>query len=155
MTSLVQYTNGTGDVQNLASLGIELSATGQMSFDSSKLEALTDSQLHDALGFLGSATTGLGQLQSSFTQISDPISGTIKAQTDQFDATNKRLTDQISTLTDRINAMQAGLQLQLSAADSLIASLNSQQSLLTSSIQSLNFSSFGYNSTAPTSSSSG
>jgi hypothetical protein len=50
-------------------------------------------------------------------------------------------------MTARVNAMQATLSAKLQAADTQLAQMQSQQQLLTSTIQSLNFTSFGYQNT--------
>jgi flagellar hook-associated protein 2 len=147
--SLVNSYGGSGSVKSLTDLGIELDNSGKMSFNASTFNALTNSQITDAYSFLGSTTAGPGAMQSRFTQLSDPVTGAIKAQQDQYDATDKRITTQVDELTTRINAMQATLQSKLQVADSLLASLASQQSMLTSSIQSMNFASYGYQTTAP------
>jgi flagellar hook-associated protein 2 len=143
MSDLVNYRTGSGAIRSLADLGITLSQSGQMSFDATKLNSLSDSQLADAFKFLGSAKTGFGQLQKGFTQISDPVTGVIKAQLQQYQAADRRITQQISEMTARINIMQATLQSQLQAADALLAKLQSQQDLLTSSITGLNYSTYG------------
>jgi flagellar hook-associated protein 2 len=154
MFSLLNSGTGSGTVQNLTDLGIELDNNGVMSLNSDTFNALSTTQIADAYTFLGSKTAGPTSMQAQFTQLSDPTTGTIQAQETQWDATDTRLTAQVSALTDRINLMQTTLQSKLQVADSLLASLASTQTMLTSSIQSLNFSSYGYNSTAPTSSSS-
>ena len=143
MLNLVNYQGGTGSIHNLSDLGISMDQTGQMSFDSSKVDGLSSSQLSDAFSFLGSATTGLGNLQNAFSQISDPITGAIQSQLRSFTATEQRLSDQITQLTSRITLMQTTLQSKLQMADASVAQLQSQQNLLTSSIQSLNFSTYG------------
>jgi flagellar hook-associated protein 2 len=153
--SLVNSSASNGSVQSLADLGIELNSSGVMSFNSATFAALSSSQITDAYTFLGSATDGPIAMQSQFTQLSDPATGAIKVQEDQYDAADTRITAQVSDLTDRINAMQATLQSKLQVADTLLASLASQQSILTASIQSLNFSSFGFQTQAPTQTSSG
>ena len=154
MFSLLNSGTGSGTVQNLTDLGIELDNNGVMSLNSGTFNALSNTQIADAYSFLGSKTAGPSAMQSRFTQLSDPTTGTIQAQETQWDATDKRLTAQVSALTDRINAMQATLQSKLQIADSLLASLASTQSMLTSSIQSMNFTAYGYQSTAPTQSNS-
>ena len=155
MQSLMNYSGGSGSVQSLAALGIELDRSGKMSFNSSTFDALSDNQISDGISFLGSATTGLGSMASNFTQISDPNTGMIQNLLNTYDASDLRITDQISSMNDRINSMQAALQSKLQAADTLLASLASQQNILTSSIQSLNFASYGYQTQAPTSQSGG
>lgn len=142
--------SGSGSVQSLTALGIELSNSGVMSFNSAGFNVLSDSQITDAYTFLASSTAGPSAMQARFTQLSDPVTGAIKAQQDQYDASDKRMTTQVEALTARIALMQATLQSKLQIADSLLASLASQQSMLTSSIQSMNFTSYGYTATAPT-----
>jgi len=148
--SVINSYGGSGSVKSLADLGIEMSNSGVMSFNSATFNALSNSQITDAYSFLGSATGGPAAMQKNFTNLGDPVTGAIKAQQDQYDATDKRLSTQVDELTFRINAMQATLQSKLQIADSLLASLASTQTMLTASIQSMNFSSYGYQSTAPT-----
>ena len=68
MQDLVTYWNPTsnGGIQSLSDLGVIFSATGtgQMSFDASTFNGLSDSQISDAfqfLGFLQLGVCGLGQ----------------------------------------------------------------------------------------------
>lgn len=153
MSSIVQYQGGTGGMTNLANLGIEMSTTGQMSFNSTSFNALTDTQISSSLSLLGSSTTGLGGLQNSFTAITDSSTGTIAEQEAQWKTTATRLQDQISAKITQIQAMEQTLNLQLAAADTSIANLASQQNTLTASIKSLDFTSYGYNDTNTSSSS--
>jgi flagellar capping protein FliD len=154
LRGLVNY-NGSGAIKSLAALGIELDASGKMSFNQTTTDpsrhiafnSLSSAQITAAFSFLGSATTGFGSLSSQLTQISDPITGLIKVQQDQYDAADTRITAQVSTLTDRINSMQKSLSAQLQAADVLIASLNSQQQMLTATLQGSSFAAFGASST--------
>lgn len=154
MFSLVNSSANGSSVQSLTDLGIELDNSGKMSFNSDTFNALSSSQIADAFNFLASPTAGTAAMQSKFTQLSDPTTGAIKAQEDQWDAADKRLSSQVDDLTARINAMQAALQSKLQAADTLLASMASTQSMLTASIQAMNFTSYGYQNTAPTQTSS-
>lgn len=128
---------GTGAIKALADLGIELSSAGKMSFNSTKYYSLSSTDFAAAFSFLGSTTTGWGALASGFTSISDPITGLIKTQQDQYDAADKRLTTQITDLNKRIEFMRSSLSRQLQQADSLLAKLGSQQSLLSASLKGL------------------
>lgn len=152
--SLMNSSSGSGGVQSLATLGIELSNSGVMSFNSTTFGALTDSQVAAAYSFLGSKTDGPTAMQAQFTALSDPTTGAIQAQEAQWTTTDNELTTRVAAMNTMIATQQATLQSKLQAADSLLASLASQQNMLTSSIQSLNFTSYGYQSTAPTSSTS-
>jgi flagellar hook-associated protein 2 len=154
MRGLVNY-NGTGVIKSLSALGIELDSHGQMTFNQTTTDptqhiafnSLSSAQIAGAFSFLGSATTGFGGLSAKLTQFSDPITGAIEAQQDQFDAADTRIGDQVTAMTARVNAMQATLSAKLQAADTQLAQMQSQQQLLTSTIQSLNFTSFGYQNT--------
>jgi flagellar hook-associated protein 2 len=167
LRGLVNY-SGTGTIKSLNDLGIELDSTGKMSFNQTTTDAsrhiafnsLSSVQIAGAFSFLGSATSGFGQLAGSLTQFSDPLTGAIQAQQAQFDAADTRLSDQVARMTAQVNAMQTGLSAKLQAADAQLAQMQSQQQLLTSTIQGLNFASFGFQNTnsstfSPSSSSSG
>jgi flagellar hook-associated protein 2 len=146
LRSLVNY-NGTGTIKSLTDLGIELDATGKMSLNQGTFNALSSSQIAGAFSFLGSATTGFGGLSANLSQFSDPIAGAIKSQQDQFDAAYSRLGDQVTTMASQLNQMQTTLSAKLQAADALVATMQSQQQMLSSTIQGLNFASFGYQNT--------
>lgn len=134
--------SGTGSIKGLADLGLQFSQTGELSFDPTTFAALSDAQINDGLNFVNSSV-GLGSFAAKFNEVSDPVSGLIKLEQDQYTQTNLRLTDQISTVTDQINAMQSALADQLHAADALLASLSSQQNVLTAEIQGLNLTMYG------------
>ncbi len=141
---------GSGAIQSLSDLGIQIDNTGKMTFDSATFDSLSPTQIAGAFSFLGSTTTGLGGISQQFASITDPISGLIKTQTDSYTKTDQDLQSQISALNSRITIMQTALTSQLEAADAFEAQLQSQQNELTATIQSLNFTSFG----APTGTSS-
>ena len=134
-------------VQSLADLGITFDAQGQASFDSSKLNNLNDAQLTSAFSFVGSASTGFASLGGQLQQLSDPVTGLIRAQQDSYTSSDLRLKDQISALQGRITVMQTATQARLHQMDALLASLQSQQQILTASIQSVNLALFGKNPT--------
>jgi flagellar hook-associated protein 2 len=144
LRQLTSY-QGTGNIKSLAALGISLDKTGKMSFGQTAFNSLSDAQVSDGFSFLGSATSGFGALASKFTQLSDPVSGLIHTQQDGYTRSDKEMTDQITNLQDRITISQNALTQKIQVADSLLASLQSQQSMLTASIQSVNFAAFGKN----------
>jgi flagellar hook-associated protein 2 len=142
---LRQLTNftGSGAIKSFADLGLNLDQTGTLSFNQDTFNGLSDSQIASGFTFVSSSTSGFGSLAANFNQISDPISGLIKIQTDQYAATDKRLNDELATTNARISAMQSNLTLKLESADALLAQLTSQQTVLTASISSLNFTLYG------------
>jgi flagellar hook-associated protein 2 len=134
---------GSGAIQSLSDLGIELDQTGKMSLNSTTLNALSSSQISSAFSFLGSTTTGLGGFSQQFATITDPYSGLIKTQQDNYQQTDQHLQTQINDLNQRISIMQTSLTSQLETADALVAQLTSQQNELTATIQSLDYTAFG------------
>ena len=92
---------------------------------------------------LGSATTGLGAIANQFSAISAPSTGTIASEINAWNTQNTTLTTNISNATAQVNEMQTLLSQQLEAADAQVDELQTQQSLLTSSIQSLNYTTYG------------
>jgi flagellar hook-associated protein 2 len=143
LRQLTSY-QGTGAVKSLSDLGIRFDTTGHLTFDQNAFASLSSAQITGAFTFLGSASSGLSSLAQTFNQLSDPVSGMIAAQENGNDQINSHLSDQIQTLTARLNRSQTALQQQLAAADTLAASLESQQKILAGSIQSMNFVAFGY-----------
>ncbi len=134
-------TNGT----SLSTLGITFSDNGQMSFDSTVLPGLSSSQLTSAFAYLGSATTGFGAIANQLTQITDPASGTIAKEETGLNNENTDLSNQITTLNSQLTTMQNNLTTQLEAADAACAELESQQTVLTSSIDSVDLVLYGQN----------
>jgi flagellar hook-associated protein 2 len=142
LRQLTSYT-GSGGVRSLADMGITLGSNGKMTFDQNVLNSLTDGQLNDAFNFFGTDKSGFGGLSAVLNQISDPVSGIIANEISTLTASDQRLQTQINAMVTSINKMQYTLFDQLTQADTLISSLNSQQDLLTSTIQSLNYVLYG------------
>lgn len=132
---------GDASVNSLTELGIELDKKGVMSFHTSTFYALSNTNMSDAYDLLGAV--GFTDLCGRLSQITDPLKGIIKTQQDQYDVADQRLTKQVTAINERVASMQASLSAKLQAADSLLASLASQQSMLDASIQSVNLALFG------------
>ncbi len=134
---------GSGDIKSLSDLGVQLGKDGKITFDTTVFTALSASQVNSAFDFFGSPSTGFGGLSDKFSQITDPVTGLVKLQQDNYDQADKRTQSDITDLNDRIGQLQTRVAAQLQAADALQAQLTSQQSVLTATLQSLNFTSFG------------
>lgn len=148
-----QGTDGTGGINTLMDLGVSVDKTGQMSVDTSVLSGMTSGQLTNALNFIGDGTKGISALSTTFSSFGDTTSGLIQQDITQDQASEQTLQDQIDAMNVRIQAAQKTEMAKLEAADALLANLTSQQSILTSSIQSLNYTLYG-TSTSTSSSSS-
>ena len=145
LRELASYESAASTMNNLTDLGIEFDDLGVMTFDTDHFYSISDADIAKGFDFLGTETTGLGALSDNFEQISDPITGLIKTQQDQYDITDDRLTDQILILGERIDLMQTTLSAKLQQADVLVAQLEAQQTLLQGNIDSLNLALFGKN----------
>ena len=135
--------SGSGEVRSLVDLGVELDKNGVMSFNSTKFYSLPTSTIEAAFSFLGSSSSGFGAYSQKLAQISDPITGLIRTQQDAYDTADQRLTKQIAVLSDRVQQMQRTLSTKLEQADALLSQLQSQQTMLTANLQSLNYSLYG------------
>lgn len=143
MRQLTTYSGSNS--MSLAALGVTLDTTGKMSFDPKVFNGLSDKSISDAFSYLGSSSTGFGAIAQQFTQLSDPIGGLIKTEQNGIDTANQRLAAQIDDLSARLAATQAALTRKLQRADASVSGLQSQQQILTSSIQAINLSLFGKN----------
>src|SRR5580698_2599134 len=143
MLQLASYNTSGSDINSLASLGVTFDQTGTASFDPTALSSLSTSQTSEVFSFLGSATTRLGALANQFSAISAPSSGAIASEVSAWTTENQTLTTNISNATNQVNTMQTLLSQQLEAADAQVDELQSQQSLLTSAVQSLNYTTYG------------
>lgn len=146
------FYQGSGSTSSLMDLGVSLDKTGQMSVDTTVLSAMTPEQLSGALSFIGNGTTGISALSTSFTSFSDGTSGVIQQNITQDQTSEQDLQNQIDAMNVRIQTAQQTEMAKLEAADSLLAQLESQQNILSASIQSLNYTLYG-SSTSSTSSS--
>jgi flagellar hook-associated protein 2 len=142
MRNLGNY-QANGAVKSLAEMGVNFESTGKITFDSTKFDGLSDSQISGAFQFFGSASTGFGALAKNFNQLTDPVTGLIRLQQDSYDTTDRRLQSQISTLTERIDNTQKSVSARLQLADALLAQLESQQKSITASIQSVTYALYG------------
>jgi flagellar hook-associated protein 2 len=148
LQQMVSYTTSSGGVQSLADLGVEFSETGQASFDQSTFDALSQTQISDALNYLGSTTSGFGGFSQQLTQYSDPISGLIQDEITGLRTTNTNLQSQISALTTQITNMTNSMTQQYEAADAAQAELQQQQSDLNASLEGLNLVLYGRDTTS-------
>ncbi len=156
LQSLLNYRATSGAIPSLTALGVGMQDnTGVLSFNQSNTDptlpppfsSLSSSQIAAAFSFLGSSTTGFGALANNLTEYSDSLTGSIAGQESEWQTDTTNINTQITNLTNQANQMQTTLEAALQSADSHIAQLQSQQQLLSESIQSENFTAFGYNNT--------
>jgi len=137
--------SGPDGTSSLASAGLSLGVDGQMTFDETQVAWMSDAELEKAFALLEDSPGSLGALAADLEEMSDPVTGIITYELSAYDETDERLTLQIATLSERVSATQTTLFAQLQAADALLAQLESQQTVIEASIESLKLVLFGKN----------
>jgi flagellar hook-associated protein 2 len=132
----------SGSVKSLADVGVTFDSTGVLSFDSTAFNSLSSTAIQDAFGFF-KTSTGLGSEALRLDSFTDSVTGLAQVQLNQYTTTDSRLSSQISVLEERINAIQISYQQRLQAADALLGQIESQQTIITASIDSLNLLLYG------------
>jgi len=138
MRQIAGHRATSGSIKSLAELGITFDSKGTVEFDSDVLDGLTDEEMADAFAFLDNSSLGIGKFAGGLRQFSDPISGLIKLEQQGLDRVDLAIQKQLTSLTDRLQVMQRGIALKLQQADSLLATLESQQNTVRASLQGLN-----------------
>jgi flagellar hook-associated protein 2 len=132
LTQMITYSGSSGSITSLAQLGIEFTQQGTLTFNSSALTGLSQSQISDALTFLGDPNTGgfLQYANNSLNSITDPTSGAVAVETATLQKQNSTDQTQITNDQAKLTLMQTNLQQQMAQANALIASLQSQTNFL-------------------------
>lgn len=133
MNQMVGYIgSGSGSINSLAQLGVEFTQQGTLTFDSSAIAGLSQSQISDALTFLGNVNSG-GYLQyanNMLNGITDPGSGIIATETQTLDSQNQSDQTQITNDQAQLTLMQTNLNNQIAQANALISALENQTTFL-------------------------
>ena len=123
----------------MVEIGLELDDKGKLSFNSLTFNLLSDSQIQDAIAFIGDTSTGFaGNAAGLLDSLGDPVTGQIQAAISTLQDSDTRLSEQIEEEQERVDALIANLEAQFAAADLLISQLEAQQSLLTTLFEAQN-----------------
>jgi len=136
---------GVGAINALSQLGVGFGSDGKATFDATAFSVLSDSDIQNGFSFLGSTSTGFGALKSRLSQLSDPVTGLIALQNSKYDESDKRISNRVEELTERLAALQRSTAARLQTVDALLGSLQSQQTIIEASYKSLQLTLFGRN----------
>jgi flagellar hook-associated protein 2 len=136
LDSIATYT-GDGSFGGLASLGLTLGSDGHLTFDESTMLGADLSNSSAVNSFLGSISGGgyLQAINNTLNGLEDPTPGAIKTTEASFEAQSTDMQNQITAQQQQVTQLQTNLTNQMSAADSLIASLQSQYNYLSQVFQ--------------------
>ena len=131
LRAITGFSGATGNVRAIAELGLELDDQGALSFDASRFDQLALSDFEAIRAFVGSTTTGFaGNAYGRLGDLADPVTGRIHTAVGFLEESDLRLAGEITQLEERIDLAIANLEERFGAADTLLAQLESQQSLL-------------------------
>jgi flagellar hook-associated protein 2 len=132
LTQMISYTGSGGSITSLAQLGVEFTQQGTLTFDSSAIGSLNQSQIGDALTFLGSPNSGgfLQYANNTLNSITDPVNGAVASESQALETQNQDDQTQINNDQTQLTLMQTNLQNQMAQANALIATLQSQTTFL-------------------------
>lgn len=136
LQTIGNYSTATaGSVNSLTDLGLSFDTNGHLQFDATVFSSATATSLNDATSFLGSesANTGfLGAANTALNGVTDTTSGIVVQQISSYADTISNLGATITNDQTRLTLMQSNLTAQMEAADSAVASLQSQATEISS-----------------------
>ena len=140
LRDITSFTGGSGAATSLADLGVTFDGTGHLAFDQTQFSSVAAANPSDLASFLGTGT-GSGFLASA-SNILDGLTNTTDGLFPAQQATiQNRITadnQEISDTQARITTMQNQLTAQMSAADALLSTLQSQSTFMTQLFQAQN-----------------
>jgi flagellar hook-associated protein 2 len=140
LQDMSNFSGGSGSVTSLADLGLTFDGSGNLQFDQSQFSSIAASDPTDVAAFLGTGT-GSGFLASATAT----LNGLTNSTNGLFESEQTSIQNQITadnteeTATQaRITTMQNQLTAQMSAADTLLSTLESQNTFMTQLFQAQN-----------------
>jgi flagellar hook-associated protein 2 len=129
---------GDGSFGGLASLGLTLGSDGHFTFNEATLlgaDLTNSSSVNTFLGSIEGDGGFLGSVNDTLTSLEDPNTGAIKTTESAYETESTQIQSQITSGQAQVALLQTNLTNQMSTADALIASMQSQYSYLTSVFQ--------------------
>jgi flagellar hook-associated protein 2 len=131
LTQMITYAGSSGSITSLAQLGVEFSQQGTLTFDPTVIAGLSQSQITDALTFLGDTTGGFVQYaNNTLDSITDPSTGVVVTDTQSLQNQNTQDQAEIANDQAQLTLLQTNLNAQMAQANALIARLQNQNTFL-------------------------
>jgi flagellar hook-associated protein 2 len=145
LRQIASYSESSGDISSLASLGLSFDKTGKLSLDATTFNLNTSGRLNDLASFLGSATGG-GFLQvatDTVNSFEDPQSGILQLGKASLSTEMTRQDARIAAEQERVDQLSEQLRVRMAAADALIASMEQQVTFYNGMFESMRVNSAG------------
>jgi len=132
LQQLGAYSGSSGSITNLTQLGVTFTQQGTLAFDPTVLNGLSQTQVQDAISFLGDPNTG-GFLQfatNSLNSITDPTTGAIALQNQAYQTQTQNDQAKLNNDNQQLTQLQNNLNAQMAQANALIATLQQENTFL-------------------------
>jgi flagellar hook-associated protein 2 len=129
LSSISTY-SGSGQINGLKGLGLDLGADGHLTFNTFTLMAADFTSSASVSSFLGSTTDGgfLKIATDALASVESPVTGLLKTSETDVKSQITKLTTTIADKQSKVDALQIRLQNQMAASDALIAAMQQQAS---------------------------
>lgn len=136
LTKLISGKNGIAgsEYQNLASIGVSFSKTGELQLDSSMLKTALNRDYDGVMGLVQNTFKGL----DSGVDKMIATDGTVTKSTESTNKILSQLKEQESTLNTRLNNIESRYRKQFTSLDSLVSSWNNISSYISQLVNSMN-----------------
>lgn len=136
LTKLISGNNGIAgsEYQNLASIGVSFSKTGELQLDSSMLKTALSRDYDGVMGLVQNTFKGL----DSGVDKMIATDGTVTKSTESTNKILSQLKEQESTLNTRLNNIESRYRKQFTSLDSLVSSWNNISSYISQLVDSMN-----------------
>ncbi|QGT78046.1 flagellar filament capping protein FliD [Guyparkeria halophila] len=130
LRSLLGGNIGTGTIDNLAEIGIQIDSEGKMTLDEATAEEALNSDSQAVKDFLTDPTNGLSQQVDELLQPYLSFDGIIDNRTDSLNRSIDRIEDQRAALDRRMENYRDSLTTQFTAMDKIVQNMQSSASYL-------------------------
>lgn len=136
LTKLISGNNGIAgsEYQNLASIGVSFSKTGELQLDSSMLKTALNRDYDGVMGLVQNTFKGL----DSGVDKMIATDGTVTKSTESTNKILSQLKEQESTLNTRLDNIESRYRKQFTSLDSLVSSWNNISSYISQLVDSMN-----------------
>ncbi|QDT76858.1 Flagellar hook-associated protein 2 [Gimesia maris] len=118
-------------VKSMAQLGVRFNGNGKLELNSATLDALLADDPDAVTEFFQQEDTGFAVVMDDvITAMTDPFTGTLKAQTDSLQASALALNTRVDELNTILEARRERLIRQFTLQETIVNQLNSQQTAL-------------------------